>query len=53
MAKQVKDPSLSLLWLRLLLWHGFYPRMDLKKKKIHSLNLLGYKIGLQAVFYFE
>ena len=28
MAHQVKDPALSLLWLGLLLWHGFesWPR---------------------------
>ena len=24
-AQQVKDLALSLLWLRLLVWHGFYP----------------------------
>ena len=24
-AQCVKDPALSLMWLRLLLWHGFHP----------------------------
>ena len=26
-AQQVKDLVLSVLWLRLLLWQGFYPRL--------------------------
>ena len=42
MAQQVKDPALSLLWLGLLLWHGFVPwpgnfcmpPVGLKRKKI-------------------
>ena len=27
MVQQVEDPVLSLLWLRLLLWRGFSPRL--------------------------
>ena len=41
LAQQVKDPALSLLWIRSLLWHGFnlwprkfyMPQVQPKKKK--------------------
>ena len=49
MAQQVKDLALSLLWLRLLLWHGFDPRPRVscipwaqpkKKKKKGNRNVI-------------
>ena len=47
----VRDPALSLLWLRLLLWHGFDPwlrnfcisqcgKKKKKKKKVNAEAIL-------------
>ena len=55
MPQQVKDPALSLLWHRSLLWHGFHPRprnfcmpqvqqekkKRQKKKKITDAGIIG------------
>ena len=39
MIQQVKDPTLSLLWLGLLLWHGFSPAREL----LHAVGLANKK----------
>ena len=51
MAPWVKDPGLSLLWLRSLLWHGFDPwpgtshatcaaKKERKRKKENKIEIL-------------